>query len=95
MKAALWREGFGEAFNGSAPTQIARQMPRRDAPEGPQPSFKAAGIGVHILDVEAAMDMFAMAGDDRNLQNILCMCEGGVGLATVADEDCVLRDQRL
>ena len=80
---------FGETFDGAAPAQIARQMPGGDAPEEPQPSFKAAGIRVHILDVEAAIDVFVAAGDDRNVQNILCMCERCVGIAAVADEDCV------
>lgn len=70
-------------------------MPGRDAPERPEPRLEAAGVGVHVLDVEAAIDVLATAGDDRNMQDALRVREGGVGIATVADENGVFGDQGL
>ena len=54
---------FGVECSTSAPVrQIKRLEERR---------FEAARVGVHILDVEAMVDVSAAAGDDRNRQNAL------------------------
>ena len=46
---------------------------------------------VHVPNVKAAIDVFAAAGDDRNMQNILGVRESRVGVAAVTDEDSIVR----
>ena len=67
-------------------------MPGGYAPERPEPRLEAARIGIHVLDVEAAIDVLATAGDDRDVQDALGVRERRVGIAAVADEHRVLGD---
>ena len=64
-------------------------MPGRDASERLEPSFKAAGVSIHILDMEAAIDVLAATG------NVLCVCERRVSFTTIADEYGIFGDQGL
>jgi hypothetical protein len=60
-----------------------------------KPSFKAAGVGIHVLDVEASIDVLAATGDDGNVQNVLCVCERRVSFTTIADQHGIFGDQGL
>ena len=77
-----------------APTEIARQIFTRDAVERAQPALAAAHVTVDVLDVKALADVLAAAGDDGHMPDLLGLREGDVGIATVADEYCILGNDR-
>jgi hypothetical protein len=65
-------------------------MPGCDALEWPHPVLEAAGVGVDVLDVEALVGVLAAAGDDRDVQDVLGVRKGAVGVASIADENRIL-----
>ena len=79
-------EAFAVALNHAPPSDIAGQIGGRDTLEPRQPSFEPARVGVHVLDMEALIAVFAAAGDDRYMQDRVGMGEGTVGGAVTLSE---------
>src|SRR3954449_10601951 len=46
---------LGRPLERSSPTEIVRQVARRDAVEAAHPALQPAVVGVHVLDVEGAV----------------------------------------
>src|SRR5205085_11641230 len=90
LKTALGRKVLTELLNGAAPAEVARQIPGCDALESPHPVLEAAGVGVDVLDVETLVCVLAAAGDDRDVQYVLGVRKGAVGVASIADENRIL-----
>jgi len=100
VKAVLRREGFGESFDGAPPTEIVRETPGCGAQErSREPSTKAARLRIHILDVEAVIDVFtrlAMIGMSKE-QRAFGTCEHRVaerGFQMHADTSCRLSQRQ-
>src|SRR4051812_7505421 len=79
---------LGRPLERSSPTEIVRQVARRDAVEAAHPALQPAVVGVHVLDVEGAVAHPDPGGDiDRLVADAALGGEGGVGPGAVPAED--------
>src|SRR4051794_41292438 len=86
---------FGGPLERSSPTEIVRQVARRDAVEAAHPALQPAVVGVHVLDVEGAVAHPNPGRDiDRLVADAALGGEGGVGLRAVPAEGGVAGDHR-
>ena len=54
--------------------------------------LEAARVGIHVLNLETLIDVFATAGDDRQMQDFLRVGERRIRMAAVGDQNGVFGD---
>ena len=86
---------MAHAVDHAPPSEVVFEVAGRDAVEAAHPALEAADVGVDVLDVIAAVRVFAFAGDELDVEEPAGVGELAVGGATIADEQRILGNDRL